>query len=187
MTLFDLSYPLGPATPVFPGDEPVRIRLLSDRALGDAYTARRLDLGTHSGTHVDAPAHLFDGGATVDAFPLSLWVGPALLADRSDLCATGLGGIERLLLAGVPDGLSPREAEALVDAGVRLVGVDGPSVDPVLSLDLPAHRLLLGAGIVVVESLRLEGAPRGRGALYCLPLPVEGGDGAPCRALWQPD
>lgn len=186
MPLFDLTYPLGPDTPVFPGDAPVGIRVLSDLARGDPYAARRLDLGTHCGTHVDAPAHLIAGGLTIDALPLSLWVGPALLADRGDVDTAALVGVERLLLAGVADGLSAGETELVAAAGVRLVGIDGPSVDPVSSADFPAHRRLLAEGIALVEFLRLEGVPRGRGVLWCLPLAVEGGDGAPCRVLWEP-
>jgi arylformamidase len=185
MPLFDLTHPLGPRTPVFPGDEPVRVRVTSDCARGDVYTTRRLDLSTHSGTHVDAPAHLFPGGLTVDALPLSLWVGPALLVGLGSLAAGTLEGVTRLLLADVADGLSVAQAALIAAAGVRLVGVDGPSVDPVSSADLPVHRLLLGAGVALVENLRLAGAPRGAGTVYCLPLAVEGGDGAPCRVLWE--
>ncbi|MBI5018358.1 MAG: cyclase family protein [Deltaproteobacteria bacterium] len=185
MTLFDLTYPLGPCTPVFPGDEPVSVRVVSDCARGDTCTARRLELGSHSGTHVDAPAHLIAGGLTVDALPLSLWIGPALLADLGGLDAGALEGVARLLLSDVAEGLSLEQAAVIAGAGVRLLGIDGPSLDPVTSADLPVHRLLLGAGIALVENLRLEGVPQGRGTLYCLPLPVEGGDGAPCRVLWE--
>lgn len=186
MRLFDLTHPLGPQAPVFPGDEPVRLRACA--ALDpEGYRATRLELGTHSGTHVDAPAHLLAGGTTLAELPLHLWIGPALLLDAEGLESASLPETERLLLAGCPDGIPPEWAHALAGRGLRLLGVDGPSVDPVASRELPAHRALLGAGIAIVENLRLEGAPRGRGTLYCLPLSIEAGDGAPARVLWEPD
>lgn len=175
MAFYDLSHPVSARTPVFPGDEAVVVRTVADLARGDAYSARRLELGTHSGTHVDAPAHLFPDGMRQDQIPLDLWVGPALLQDLSALDPAGLGACRRLLLGGCPGGLPPGLSPALLRAGVGLLGIDGPSVDPVESDDLPCHRALLGAGLVLVENLRLEGVPRGPGILYCLPLAVEGG------------
>jgi len=183
--LYDLTHPLGPDTPVFPGDDPVRLR--STAEIGTrGYRATRLELSTHSGTHVDAPAHLLPDGLQLDELPLDLWTGPALLLDAPDFAQTTLGGLSRLLLAGCPDGIPPTWAERISGAGVRLLGVDGPSVDPVTSASLPTHRVLLAAGIVLVENLRLKEAPRGAGTLYCLPLAVASGDGAPARVLWEP-
>ncbi|MDW7709433.1 MAG: cyclase family protein [Deferrisomatales bacterium] len=184
MRLFDLTHPLGPETPVFPGDEPVRARTNATLD-ADGFRTTRLELGTHSGTHVDAPAHLLPNGSTIDTLPLELWVGPAVLLDAGDLGGPPLGA-ERLLLAGCPDGLTLTWARALAASGVRLVGVEGPSVDLVDSRDLPCHRALLGAGVALVENLRLAGVPRGEGTLYCLPLAVGAGDGAPARVLWEP-
>lgn len=149
--LHDLTHPLSPQTPVYPGDRPVGVRLVASLE-SEGYRARRLDLGTHSGTHVDAPAHLLPDGTTLDRLPLDLWVGPAVLADRVELRAA-VPLPARVLVRGVGDeGLTPAEAEALVEAGVRLVGVDGPSVDPVGATELPTHRILLGAGLAVVEN-----------------------------------
>ncbi len=184
MSLFDLTHPISTATPVFPGDVPVGVRTVATHA-DQGYAARRIDLGTHSGTHVDAPAHLLPHGATLDDLPLDLWIGPGLLLERADLGAAPLPRAGRLLIRGCPDGITPREARRIAACGVRIVGVDGPSVDPVASRELPAHRILLGAGIPVLENLRLAGVPPGPGTLYCLPLPVAGGDGAPVRALWR--
>ena len=184
--LFDLTYPLGTRTPVFPGDEPVAVRLVSDLQSGARYTARRLDLGSHSGTHVDAPAHLLAGAPTLDALPLELWVGEAFLLDAGGFPETDLRGVERLLLAGCLSGIPPAWARLMVERRIRLVGVDGPSADPVESSALPSHRILLGAGIPIVENLRLDDVPRGPGVLYCLPLSLPDGDGAPVRVLWRP-
>lgn len=186
MRLFDLTHPLGPEAPVFPGDESVRVWPCA-ALVSDGYRATRLELGTHSGTHVDAPAHLFAEGAALGELPLDLWIGPALLLDRDALGGASFTGVSRLILAGCPEGLPPDQARRLAEAGVRLVGVDGPSVDPVASRELPSHRILLGSGAAVVENLRLAGVPRGRGTLYCLPLSLAAGDGAPARVLWAPD
>ncbi len=183
--LHDLTHPLSPQTPVYPGDRSVGVRLVASLE-SEGYRARRLDLGTHSGTHVDAPAHLIPEGTTLDRLPLDLWVGPAVLVDRGELRAAAPLP-PRVLVRGVGEGgLTPGEAGFLVEAGVRLVGVDGPSADPVGAVELPAHRILLGAGLAVVENLRLQGVPSGPGTLYCLPLAVAGGDGAPARVLWEP-
>jgi arylformamidase len=184
--LYDLTHPLGPATPVFPGDDPVRLSSLA-AIHSDGYEATRLELGTHSGTHVDAPAHLIPDGARLPDLPLELWIGPALLLEASDLSQTSLHGVRRLLLAGCPDGIPVAWAQRIAAEGVRLLGVDGPSLDPVNANTLPAHRALLATGMVLLENLRLEGAPRGAGMLYCLPLSVDSGDGAPARVLWEPE
>jgi arylformamidase len=186
MAVYDLTHPLGARTPVFPGDDPVVVHTVADLARGDPYGALRLEIGTHSGTHVDAPAHLIPGGLRLDQIPLDLWIGPALLEDVQALEPSGLGSCRRLLLAGCPRGLSTELGRALLRSRVALLGIDGPSFDPVESSELPCHRALLGAGVVLVENLRLEGIPRGPGMLYCLPLAVEGGDGAPARVLWEP-
>lgn len=185
MRLFDLTHPLGPDTPVFPGDEPVCVRTGATLD-ADGFRAVRLELGTHSGTHVDAPAHLLPDGAPLGGMPLDLWVGPAVLLDAEGLDGLPPPGAERVLLAGCPDGLPVAWARDLAASRVRLVGVDGPSIDPVDSRDLPCHRILLEAGVVLLENLRLDGAPRGEGTLYCLPMAIEAGDGAPARVLWEP-
>lgn len=182
---YDLTHSLGCETPVFPGDKPVRLHRVAEIP-SQGYRAARMELGTHAGTHVDAPAHLLPDGARLGDLPLDLWVGRALLLDLSDLPGASLKGTPRLLLGGCPDGISPEWAHRIAEAGIRLLGVDGPSVDPVDSRSLPAHQALLSAGAVLVENLRLDGVPRGKGTLYCLPLPVDSGDGAPARVLWEP-
>jgi arylformamidase len=184
-SLFDLTHPLGPDAPVFPGEEPVTIRLISDVRSGQPYTARRFDLGSHSGTHVDAPAHLIADAPAIDALPLQVWTGEALLLDADGFPDADLRGVRRLLLGGCAAGIPPAWARTMVERRIALVGLDGPSADPLESSDLPSHRILLGAGIPIIENLRLDGVPRGRGILYCLPLSVQDGDGAPARVLWQ--
>lgn len=189
MRIIDISQPLGPATPVYPGDPPVEVTALSHADGVEGFALARLALGTHTGTHVDPPAHVLPGGATVDALPLHSLIGPALLRDvalarpvtAADLPRTSRR-IPRLLLrtGGMP--LTEDAARALVARGVRLVGVDGLSVAP-MEAPAPVHRVLLAAGVVIVEGLALAGVAPGRYTLVCLPLRLVGGDGAPARAV----
>jgi kynurenine formamidase len=167
----------------------------------------RVALSVHTGTHLDAPFHFFDAGRTVDCVPLEHCVGPALLVD---LGGVGAGQeIETRHLApyrdrlretgrvvlhtgwwrqwGTPDyftehpRLSGQAAEFLVECGVRLVGVDTPSVD---QPPFPAHLALLGSGVLIVENLtNLSAIGREIFQLVVLPLRISGRDGSPVRAI----
>lgn len=194
MAIIDISLPLGPDTPLYPGDPPARVERLSEACGGDTYALSRLTLGSHAGTHVDAPAHFLPGGATVDALALDACIGPALVLDLRELAgpiaAAELAGLPRgaervLLRGGAPtDGrwLSLEAAELLVERAVRLVGIDSLSVAAPESPGA-VHRLLLAAGLVILEGLDLRAAPAGAYTLVCLPLKLTGGDGAPARAV----
>jgi arylformamidase len=187
----DVTLPLRPDTPTWPGDPPIRFEPHAsvDR---DGAAVHRLHLGTHSGTHVDAPSHLVPGGAPVDRLPLDALCGPARLVvpagDPLEPAAlSGIPRVERLLFrtrtpAG-PRCLSPAAAAWLAGHGVRLVGWDRPSVDPEGSPDLPAHRRLLAAGVVIVEALDLGELEPGAYDVVALPLRLAGLDGAPARVL----
>lgn len=165
MEIIDVSVPVRSGMPVYPGDPEVRLERVSD-----APAVSRLDLGVHTGTHVDAPLHFIEGAASTEQLPLDVLVGPCEVVE-------GGGAAERLLIKGASE-LDGAAAQALVDQGVRLVGVDGMSVG-----DEGAHRVLLGAGVVVVEGLDLSGVEPGSYELYCLPLRLVGSDGAPARAI----
>jgi len=193
--IIDISMPIGPETPVWPGDPAVLVEPVSRVEDGDTAGVSRLALGTHTGTHVDPPAHFLPGGATVDALPLDVLVGPSVVADFSAAPIDGraLAALElpenstRLLLktAGTEGALTPDGARWLVERGVRLVGADTLSIEPATT-DYPVHRILLGAGTVIVEGLDLTAVSAGAYQLVCLPLRVVGGDGAPARAVLIP-
>jgi arylformamidase len=183
--------------PVYPGDPAVEIEPWMSRERGDPVNVARLTLGTHTGTHVDAPRHC-SGGPGVDRLALDVLIGPALVADveavaRIDAAALHAAGLasrrcRRLLLRTPPEtaghgALTEDGAQALVQAGVRLLGVGGPSVDAASAAGLPVHDVLLGAGVIIVENLNLSAVPPGEYELICLPLPIRGGDGAPARAV----
>jgi arylformamidase len=192
---------------VYDGDPPVAIERVKDIGRGDLANLSRMELGSHTGTHVDAPLHFIDGAAGADLLPLGALIGPAAVVDASgapgDIDAAALAALEvpateRLLLRTRNEELRERDAfssdfvgvaedaaRELVAMGVRLLGIDYLSIAP-FGDPAPTHRALLEAGVVVVESLDLRAAPPGRYDLICLPLRIEGGDGAPARVLLRP-
>jgi len=190
--IIDISLPIGPGTPVWPGDPPVLVESVARIQDGDPADVSRLSLGTHTGTHVDPPAHFVPGAATIDDVPLDVLIGPAVVAacgarpiDRAAFDALSLaeGAIRVLLKTGGATGAVTSDgAQWLVERGVRLVGVDTLSIEPE-TVEYPVHRILLGAGVVIVEGLDLRAAAPGAYQLVCLPLPIVDGDGAPARAV----
>ena len=190
--IIDITRPVGPDTPVWPGDPPVVVEPVARVRDGDAADVSRLELGTHTGTHVDPPSHFLPGTATVDALSLEVLIGPAVVAqfspgpiDAATLESTALpdGSARLLLKTGGDDGAVTLDgARWLVEHGVRLIGADTLSIEPGTD-DYPVHRTLLGAGIVIVEGLDLAAVEPGTYQLVCLPLRIVDGDGAPARAV----
>ena len=190
--IYDISLPLSDSTPVYPGDRPVRIRRASDIARGDEFTLSEVAMSLHAGTHVDAPCHFISGAASVDAISLDVLVGDALLVEVVGAGAITADLIERLeippgttrLLLHAPDAsaLSECGARRLVDRGVKLVGIDGLSIGFSDQSDA-VHRILLAAGVIIVESLNLADVPPGEYQLICLPLKLTGAEAAPARAI----
>jgi arylformamidase len=176
------------------------------RDRGDSVDVAAVGLSVHTGTHVDGPRHTGDGPA-VGALPLGPFVGPAVvvdarsaiygdppLVDRDVLEGVDLRATPRVLLRtrdAVDPGrfperfaaLSPAFARALVDRGGVLVGTDAPSVDPVDSTELEAHRILVEGGVPNLENLVLTDVAPGRYTLVALPLRLEEADSSPVRAI----
>jgi len=202
----DISAPLRAGMTVWPGDEPPQIALAQSFASGDPYNLTRLAMSAHTGTHLDAPRHFLPGGAGIDAMPAEAMCGPALVVRVE-------GGAVRA--ADVPDGLAPGArilfrtrnserdlfagtffedyvflardaAEKLARAGALLAGIDALSVSGFHEDPSETHRLLLGAGVWILEGVCLRGVEPGEYELVCLPLRIEGADGAPARALLRP-
>jgi arylformamidase len=204
---YDVSVSLRHGGLVYPGNPTIAITPQQAISQGAGANVSRLDFGSHTGTHVDAPKHFFDDGAGVDTLPLDLLIGQARLLAFSDavmsigeaeLAPHDLTGVTRLLLrtrnsAWLASGstefhkdytyVAPDGAEYLASAGVKLVGVDYLSVEQFHSGHHRTHRTLLGRGIVIVEGLALAEPPAGEYELICLPLRLEGLDGAPARAV----
>ncbi len=205
MKVYDITVPLGERLPVYAGDAGFRREMGETIAGGGISNLSVIHMSAHTATHVDAPCHMIDGAGTLDDVPVDLLIGPATVIAIEDTQAVTLGelerhdwdGVERVLFKTGNSGrlaggqaladdfvyIAPDAAEFLVARGVRLVGLDYLSVDPPGQPDFPAHRTLLGAGVLIVEGLDLSGVPPARYDLFCGPLRIEGGDGAPARVL----
>jgi arylformamidase len=205
--IWDVSMPIRTGGLVYPNNPPISITPVQSIAAGNTANVSRIDLGSHTGTHVDAPLHFIDGAPGVDALPLDVLIGPArLIAFGDDVMAVGEAELRRHDLAGVtrllirtrnsawlasespefhPDftHVAPDGAEYLVSIGVRLVGVDYLSVEQFHSPHHKTHRTLLSNGVVIVEGLDLIAPPPGDYEVYCLPLLLAGLDGAPARTV----
>jgi arylformamidase len=202
--LIDISVTIRPGMPIYEGDPGVEIDLARSIDRGDDANVSRLQLGAHTGTHVDAPRHFLPDGPGADELALEPFIGPCVVADatatdgRIDAaCIASLGlapGTERVLLktpnsrlwerdAFVPDftRLDASGADALVARGVRLVGIDYLSLG-----DGVVHTTLLAGRIGVIEGLDLRVVEPGGYVLVCLPLKIARCDGAPARAVLLP-
>jgi arylformamidase len=209
MRIYDVSVPISATTPVYPGDAGIEIRQWAAIADGDAANVSLLHFGAHTGTHVDAPSHFIEGASKVDAMPLDALVGAArviLMPDdveaitASHLSAQSIEGATRVIFktrnsafwSDTTSGfrqdftyITPDAARALVQSGVRLVGIDYLSVEKFQSERHETHLILLSSGVVIVEGLDLREVTAGDYELICLPLKITGGtgDGAPARAI----
>ncbi len=204
----DVSIMLRTGMVSWPGDPPARISHALDMERGDPCTVSLLEMGAHTGTHMDAPAHFVRGGIGIDDMPVEAAIGSArviTIRDRTsikteELVRHSIRRGERVLFkthnsdrcwdtdSFVEDFvyLSATAAEYLVERQVGLVGIDYLSVGGFRADGVEAHQALLKAGIWIVEGLNLKRVRPGRVQLVCLPLKIHGGDGAPARALVRP-
>lgn len=207
MRILDISLPVSPSLPVWPGDPAIELERISSIESGAEYNLTKLNSSVHIGTHVDAPLHFLSDGRSVDQLPLDVLTGLCYVVQLPD----GVDAITAEVLDGIPlaegttrilfgtrnshgwasgetefqpDFVAITEdgAEWLVARGVQLVGVDYLSVAPYEDT-VPTHGVLLQAGVIVVEGLNLSQVPRGFYDLYCLPLKLVGAEGAPARAV----
>lgn len=200
MSWIDVSMALHPGLTVWPEDPPVTVAPVSRIDDGDSCNVSLIACNTHTGTHCDAPWHFEPNGARLHAIDPEIFFGDALVI--------ALPHADHITAADLPAALPPRvvfhtrnsqhaqdapfdvhyaaltleAAERLVAEGVRLVGVDGPSVAPYGDSG-PVHHTLLRAGVFVVENLRLAAIPAGTHPFVVLPMPLRDLDGAPCRAF----
>ena len=207
MKIFDISLPISPELPVWPGDPAIELERVESMDEGAHANVSKLSASVHIGTHVDAPHHFLNDGRTVEQLPLDVLTGPCYVVQLPDgveaITAEALGGMSlptniKRVLFGTSNSRFWSRAETtfqedfvavtedgaawLVQHGIRLVGVDYLSVAP-FGDSAQTHRRLLEAGVVVVEGLDLSAVPRGFYELYCLPLKLRGSDGAPARAI----
>jgi arylformamidase len=201
---YDVTVPLSAAVPVFPGDPRFHLEFTHRIADGQPYNVARVTMGAHSGTHVDAPYHFLADGGTVDQLPLEILMGKCRVIEmaardrieRADLEAQDLRNDLRVLLKTRMSGqlrvgefqqdfvyLTPDAARYLVQAGIKLIGIDYLSVEKFGSEDFAAHHALLGAGVVIIEGLDLSEVEPGEYEMTCLPLRLVGADGSPARVV----
>ncbi len=202
--LLDVSVRLAAGIPVYPGNPDFELQPVTRIADGESSNVSRLVMGTHTGTHVDAPKHFFDDGLGVDALPLDLLLGRARVVEitkrggigATELTEAGLREDIRVLLKTSNSALWNGEAfhqdythlteggaRYLVDQGVKVIGIDYLSVEQFKKAGGPAHRALLSQGVVIIEGLNLSETEPGMYEMYCLPLRIGGGDGAPARVI----
>jgi arylformamidase len=203
MTLRDISVTLREGTPEWPGDTPFSCTWAWQMSAGASVNVSCLRGSPHVGTHADAPLHVTDGADAADALPLDAFIGPATVIDlqthegevRADdpIFAGQIAGGRLLLRTGrsIAEGTFPENWPALstatvrmlVSRGLRLLGVDCPSVDQRESTTLAVHHTLFAAGAFVLENLDLRGVDAGDYDLIAPPLKIGGTDAAPVRAI----
>ena len=206
--LIDLTLPLGPEVPVYPDDPVPEVRELSALSRGDAVTASALEMGVHTGTHVDLPGHFIDGGKTLGDYPAESFIGPACVLDLTDVRRSIDG--KRLAREAIPEDrhvllktrnsafvrepqfcrdyvfMEPEATTYLLERKPRSIGFDYYSLDPVDSPTFPAHRLCAELDLLVFVCLDLTAATPGSYYFAGLPLNVPSLEGAPVRAvLWE--
>lgn len=203
--IFDISPPISETLAVFPGDTPFARRVLMDMRTGSNITLSAIQTTVHLGAHVDGANHYGRDAAGVDAWPLEVFVGPChVVSVRSDSGArfgarelSASPRAERVLLRtrSYPDPAQwtdhfiapdPALIDHLADRGVRLIGVDTPSVDLASSKDLPSHARCLARGVAILEGLVLGSVEDGVYELIALPLRMIGADASPVRAVLRP-
>ena len=207
MKIIDITIPLSERTPVWEGDKSVSINRVAKIGEGSDFNVSRIELGVHSGTHIDGPFHLIEDGNTVDKIPLDSLVGKAQVIEipsgitvineeylrslefdpqnsrvlfktsNSNYWETDPYAFNREFVALNTDG-----AQYLADLGLCLIGVDYFSVSAYDDL-IPPHVILLEHGIVLLENIDLRGVSPGVYTLICLPIKLIGTDGAPVRAI----
>ena len=203
--IYDISVPIRSGGLVYPGNPDIEITLQQAVAKGAGANVSLIRFGSHTGTHADAARHFFDDGQPVDKIPLERLIGPALLVSfADDVRAIGAAELEahdlkdhkRILLRTRNSALlsqrdfardytylAPDGAQYLVDKGVEVVGIDYLSIEQFHSGHHKTHRTLLAKSVVILEGLDLSAPAPGEYQLICLPLRIEGCDGAPARAV----
>jgi arylformamidase len=200
--LYDLTPPISASLAVWPGDTPPSREILLDMRSGANITLSTLHAAVHLGAHADAPSHYGAEAPSIEACDLANYLGPCRVVNVAAVPGARIGpgdlpptiDAPRLLIrtGTFPDptcfsddfaALSPELIEWLHGRGVRLVGVDTPSVDLFDSKDLPTHRACLRFGLSILEGLILEGVPEGVYELIALPLRLVGFDASPVRAI----
>ncbi|MFW9779919.1 MAG: cyclase family protein [Candidatus Heimdallarchaeota archaeon] len=199
MEIFDISASIHPQMSVYPGDPPPRFTVQVSQTETSSAAITWIEFNSHTGTHVDAPAHIIPDAKTIDLVSLSSLIGDAevvMLNDPEGMHADNFKETiplrDTILLfkthvnnpqvAGAGH-LNPELIQFFIQQGIKAIGIDTLSIDRAAHSDLVNHRLLLRAGIPIIEGLALHHVPIGHYFCVCLPLKFKGLDGAPARCV----
>lgn len=206
MRFYDISVGVSPDLPIWPGDPSIELEQFSKISDGESANLTKISCCVHVGTHIDAPVHFIEGGAGIDSLPLEVLIGRAYVVDLTHASRINAKILDeakvpprtrRLLLKTMNSdfwdndgnkfrqdyvGVDVSGAEWLVRKGIQLVGIDYLAI-AAFDQTIESHRILLKAGIIILEGLNLSEVRRGRYNLYCLPMKIVGSDGAPARAI----
>lgn len=204
MAVYDISVPIRPEIVLYPGEEPPSLRFTAHLGRGDNYTVSRLELGSHTGTHIDAPLHFLEDGASIDCAPVDLFSGTCDVVDLTDVAHGNIGAAQlrawdprsRIVLLKTRNSAQLRAgafrddycsleldgADEILARNVQVVGIDWLSIETADTTEFPVHKRLLSHGVYVIEGLQLANVPAGRYELVCLPLYVSAAEAAPARA-----
>lgn len=206
MKLYDVSLPISNDLPVWPGDSPILLTTTMSISKGDKCNLTKMEMGTHTGTHIDAPSHFIHNGATVDSIPIEILIGPCFVIElgskafigKDDFQNHNLDGHSRILIKTRNSerwakniasfdtnyvSLGIHAAQYLIERNIRLIGIDYLSIEAFQSDGSPVHKLLLKNNVTILEGLNLSGVNAGAYELICMPLNLQGCDGAPARVL----
>jgi arylformamidase len=204
MKLIDVTVPLDANLPSYPGNTPFSLEAIKRIARGDSSNVSSLHMSAHAGTHVDAPRHFIDQASGADAIPLEMLVGRTRVIEVTsrkgigpdELSAVDLAEDVRVLIKtansrfwGTPEfhpeyvGVTEAGARYVIDHGIKVLGVDYLSVEEFKKPGAPAHHVLLGGGMIIIEGLNLRDVEPGVYEMLCLPLRIVDADGAPARVV----
>jgi len=205
--ILDISVDLNENTYTYPGDPELEYVELYSTAKGDRVNLSGVKMSLHQGTHVDAPYHMFANGMKIDEIPMEHWIGKTYVADMTHICEC-IRDFDILLKKDIlkhkrvlfktknsvncisgsePYGdniyLDESACRLLAESNVITVGFDYLTIDPLNSIDFPAHKELLSKNICIIENIKLDGVSEGEYHMVCLPLKVTGRDGSPARVI----
>lgn len=204
--IYDITPTISEKLAVFPGDQPFQRKAVLQFAKGDHLELSHILSTVHLGAHADAPSHYHPSGVSIEKRPLGRYMGKAQVVHVAGLKpgqrieTRHISGVIRAprVLVGTGsfnepekwnsefNSFSPELLRSFSDQGVRLVGIDTPSVDPEQSKALESHQVLFERDMAVLEGLMLQGVPEGVYTLLALPLPIAAGDASPVRAVLLP-